>query len=56
MAVREYRESDLAALRALHAAQGFGYAFRIHRNNVAPPGLRSNWRTPRASWRALLLG
>jgi hypothetical protein len=26
MLVREYRESDLAQLRALHAAQGFDYA------------------------------
>jgi hypothetical protein len=25
MRIREYRESDLAALRAIHAAQGFGY-------------------------------
>jgi len=25
MQVREYRESDLAALRAIHAAQGFAY-------------------------------
>jgi len=27
MLVREYRESDLAALRAIHGTQGFGYAF-----------------------------
>jgi hypothetical protein len=27
MLVREYRESDLAALRAIHAAQGFDYQF-----------------------------
>ena len=26
MLIREYRESDLAALRAIHAAQGFDYA------------------------------
>lgn len=26
MLIREYRESDLAALRAIHAAQGFEYA------------------------------
>lgn len=32
MQIREYRESDLAALRAIHAAQGFDYPF---------PGLRN---------------
>ena len=49
MLVREYRESDLAALRAIHAAQGFDYALPDVRNplfvtklvlsdeNVAPP-------------------
>ena len=53
MQIREYRESDLAALRAIHAAQGFDYALPDLRNplfltklvltpdseglNVAPP-------------------
>jgi hypothetical protein len=32
MQIREYRESDLASLRALHAAQGFDYAFPDLRN------------------------
>jgi len=32
MLIREYRESDLAALHALHAAQGFDYAFPDLRN------------------------
>jgi len=32
MAIREYHDSDLAALRALHAAQGFDYAFPDLRN------------------------
>jgi hypothetical protein len=27
MQIREYRESDLSALRAIHGTQGFGYAF-----------------------------
>jgi hypothetical protein len=27
MQIREYQESDLAALRAIHGTQGFGYAF-----------------------------
>ena len=27
MQVREYKESDLAQLKAIHASQGFGYAF-----------------------------
>lgn len=53
MQIREYRESDLATLRAIHAAQGFDYALPDLRNplfltrlvlthdseglNVAPP-------------------
>jgi hypothetical protein len=49
MQIREYQESDLAALRAIHAAQGFDYALPDLRNplfvtklvlldeNVAPP-------------------
>lgn len=32
MLVREYRECDLAALRAIHAAQGFDYSFPDLRN------------------------
>lgn len=32
MQIREYRESDLAALRAIHAAQGFDYALPDLRN------------------------
>ena len=32
MQVREYQESDLAALRAIHAAQGFDYALPDLRN------------------------
>ena len=32
MLIREYRDSDLAALRAVHAAQGFDYAFPDLRN------------------------
>ena len=32
MHIREYRESDLAALRAIHAAQGFDYALPNLRN------------------------
>jgi hypothetical protein len=32
MQVREYRESDLAALRAIHAAQGFAYPLPDLRN------------------------
>ena len=32
MLVREYKESDLGALRAIHAAQGFDYAFPDLRN------------------------
>ncbi|HKV25536.1 MAG TPA: hypothetical protein VJN93_13155 [Candidatus Acidoferrum sp.] len=32
MRIREYRASDLAALRALHSAQGFPYAFPDLRN------------------------
>jgi len=32
MAIREYHDSDLAALRALHSAQGFDYAFPDLRN------------------------
>jgi hypothetical protein len=32
MIVREFHESDLAALRALHSAQGFDYAFPDLRN------------------------
>ena len=32
MLIREYRESDLAALRAIHAAQGFDYALPDLRN------------------------
>lgn len=32
MLIREYRESDLAALRAIHAAQGFDYSFPDLRN------------------------
>jgi hypothetical protein len=32
MQIREYRESDLAALRAIHAAQGFDYALPDMRN------------------------
>ena len=27
MLIREYNESDLDALRRMHARQGFGYAF-----------------------------
>jgi hypothetical protein len=49
MLIREYSEADLAALRAIHAAQGFDYALPDLRNplfvtkllllneNVAPP-------------------
>ncbi len=49
MLIRKYRESDLAALRAIHSAQGFDYALPDLRNplfvtklvlsdeNVAPP-------------------
>jgi len=49
MQIREYQESDLAALRAIHDAQGFDYALPDLRNplfvtklvlfdeNVAPP-------------------
>ncbi len=49
MQIREYQESDLAALRAIHAAQCFDYALPDLRNplfvtklvlldeNVAPP-------------------
>jgi len=52
MQIREYQQSDLAALRAIHAAQGFDYALPDLRNplfitklvlfdeNVAPPGTR----------------
>ena len=32
MHIREYRESDLAALRAIHSAQGFDYALPDLRN------------------------
>ncbi|MGB2642879.1 MAG: hypothetical protein WBG02_12125 [Candidatus Acidiferrum sp.] len=32
MQIREYRESDLAALRAIHAAQGFDYPLPDLRN------------------------
>jgi hypothetical protein len=32
MQIREYQESDLAPLRALHSAQGFDYAFPDLRN------------------------
>jgi len=32
MHIREYAESDLAALQALHSAQGFDYAFPDLRN------------------------
>jgi hypothetical protein len=32
MQIREYQESDLAALRAIHAAQGFDYALPDMRN------------------------
>lgn len=32
MRIREYKDSDFAALRALHAAQGFDYAFPDLRN------------------------
>jgi hypothetical protein len=32
MQIREYHESDLAALRAIHAAQGFDYALPDLRN------------------------
>lgn len=32
MQIREYKDSDFAALRALHAAQGFDYAFPDLRN------------------------
>lgn len=32
MQIREYHDSDLAALRALHSAQGFDYAFPDLRN------------------------
>jgi hypothetical protein len=32
MHIREYQESDLAALRAIHAAQGFDYALPDLRN------------------------
>lgn len=32
MRIREYRESDLAALRAIHAAQGFDYPLPDLRN------------------------
>lgn len=32
MQIREYRESDFAALRAIHAAQGFDYALPDLRN------------------------
>ena len=32
MLIREYRDSDLAALRAVHAAQAFDYAFPDLRN------------------------
>lgn len=32
MCIREYSESDLAALRTIHAAQGFEYAFPDLRN------------------------
>jgi hypothetical protein len=32
MLIREYRDSDLAALRAVHAAQGFDYALPDLRN------------------------
>jgi hypothetical protein len=32
MQIREYRESDLAALRAIHAAQGFAYPLPDLRN------------------------
>ncbi len=32
MLIREYQESDLNALRAIHAAQGFEYAFPDLRN------------------------
>ena len=49
MQIREYQESDLAALRAIHASQGFEYALPDLRNplfvtklvlfdeNIAPP-------------------
>ena len=49
MQIREYQQSDLAALRTIHAAQGFNYALPDLRNplfltklvlfdeHVAPP-------------------
>jgi len=39
MHIREYAESDLAALQALHSAQGFDYAFPDLRNPLFLPKL-----------------
>ena len=61
MLIREYHESDLHALRAIHAAQGFDYALPDLSNplfvtrlvlsdvNVAPPFRAASFRLEEAS-------